>query len=218
MAENEKIFSTETEALLDQLDRRSTDKLHFRVEVGRLIEAASSSANRSTFDDLIFRAKFAVKTRDVMKRIGPGAEGFEKLSKEFQESIKETSSLLAVLTSSLPQNDREEFRRQFLQIESASFQNLLLLLSDLAAVKNWLIDGHSLPTESPRKSGNHSSSSNQITLKQLRASSVVALLLLAAFLVIEPPVTTIGWALAGLVSVTQLAILLTIISLVSRRK
>ena len=46
---------------------------------------------------LLFHARFAVKTFDVMKREGKDSQGFERMQQSFMESVQEIESILAQL-------------------------------------------------------------------------------------------------------------------------
>jgi hypothetical protein len=113
-------------------------------EVGELLDGAVLGVRLPVFEDLIFQAKFVTKTLGVMKRIGADGEGYEKLATEFGSSLEKISTLLRELSKAYPSEDEEQFRATFLAFDQESLAKLLDLMGDLALVKNWTVDGHTL--------------------------------------------------------------------------
>jgi hypothetical protein len=102
----------------------------------------------AAFNDAIFLAKFITKTMGVMKRIGVDGEGYDKLSAEFQLNIQKVSALLKEILEVAPEQARRNMAPFFLSLTQESLEHLMILLSDLAIVKNWVLDGKQLPGES----------------------------------------------------------------------
>ena len=78
----------EMKDFIDELEIYAKRKLNYPVEVGELLQIVMQTELVAEFEDLIFQAKFLVRTQEIMKRISPGMDGFEKLSTEFQSSVK----------------------------------------------------------------------------------------------------------------------------------
>ncbi|MEK6565960.1 MAG: hypothetical protein AABZ41_04560, partial [Bacteroidota bacterium] len=97
------------------------------------------------FNDAIFHAKFVVKSQDVMKRIGPTGEGYDKLSTEFSASVEKASALLKTLVKEAPDEVKQQFVRMFFSMDQDSLSRLMRLFADLSWVKNWQVDGRPLP-------------------------------------------------------------------------
>ncbi|MBI4427494.1 MAG: hypothetical protein HY562_00060 [Ignavibacteriales bacterium] len=134
------------ESFIQDLQRHANRKLNFPKEIGWLLECARNGMQQ-VFDDVIFQAKFAVKTQDIMKRIGPTGDGFDKLSAEFGASFEKTTTLLKTLVKEAPEESKTQFVSQFLTLSDESFGQLMKLFEDLSCVKNWQIDGKPLPYE-----------------------------------------------------------------------
>lgn len=133
-------FSEGTTNLLQRLELHAQKSLAHRNEVGMLIEIAQQQNGKRTLDELSFFAKSAHKTYGIMKRIGSNAEGYDKLSNEFGESVAKSKQMIEHLISHAPEDEKMEFTERFLTVSPAAFGHLLSLLSDLSLYKNYLID------------------------------------------------------------------------------
>jgi hypothetical protein len=135
----------ETLTFLLELERFSDRTLSFRDEVGLLIEVADQKGKMDSFNEAIFLAKFITKSMGVMKRIGVEGDGYDKLSAEFQSNIEKASAILKEILKVAPEEARRSMAPFFLSLTQESLEHLVLLLSDLAIVKNWVLDGKQLP-------------------------------------------------------------------------
>ncbi|HTY38069.1 MAG TPA: hypothetical protein VMH23_13210 [Bacteroidota bacterium] len=143
------IPSEETLKLLDEIERSSDRTLNYRDDVGILIDTAVGHRKLETFHEAIFLAKFIVKSMGVMKRIGNDGEGFNKFAAELESNIQKVSGLLRLLVDLAPEEARRSIAPFFFTLTPEGFDHLMLLMVDLTTVKNWVLDGHSLPGESP---------------------------------------------------------------------
>jgi hypothetical protein len=82
-----------------------------------------------------------------MNRIGADGEGYEKLSAEFESNIQKLSSLLKEILVDARDDIRQSQTALFLSLTPDSLERLMLLLRDLTAVKDWVVDGNRLPWE-----------------------------------------------------------------------
>ncbi|HAL55965.1 MAG TPA: hypothetical protein DCP63_05705 [Bacteroidetes bacterium] len=135
----------ETAQFLRKLERSSKRKLHYPDEVGRLIDLSREINAPKAFEDAIFQAKFLAKSYVVMKRIGREGQGYDRLAMEFQSSLEKTMALLKVIVEKSPGEFRKRFEESFFSLEQDALSNLMKLLVDLSAVKNWMLDGKPLP-------------------------------------------------------------------------
>jgi hypothetical protein len=158
---------------------------------------------------LIFQAKFLVQTQDVMDQIGHEAKGFENLSIEFQSGVKKALHLLKILIGRDATDVAQKFSDTFFAMEPESFARLMKLFSDLSWVKNWQIDKKLMPyeTKSAKGSSTHGKTNPQTiekhkedqstkSISQIQRSAMLAVILLVLFLLIDPPVTVLGWILS----------------------
>ncbi len=143
-------FSPQTTILVDAVERHAQRPFAHRSEVALLIELAHKHNGLEMLDQLGFFAKFAHKTQGIMKRIGKDAEGYDKLSKEFADSVEKSKSLLQSLLAHADSGTSEKFQQKFLALTPAAFQNLLSFFHDLSWYKNYLIDSDS-PTQPSRQ-------------------------------------------------------------------
>ena len=134
-----------TQNLLNEIERSSARSLNYRDEVGLLIELAHQQQLADVFDELIFLAKFLTKSSAVMKRIGNGGEGYDKLAAEFQSGLEKVSALLKQIVALAPEESRGRMLSFFFALTPESLEHLMLLISDLSVVKNWVLDGGRLP-------------------------------------------------------------------------
>jgi hypothetical protein len=140
-----KIMRTETRVFVADLEKFAGRKLSFPEEIGLLVEAANEGPGRKVLEEAAFHAKFVSKTFDLMKRVGPGAEGFDKLQAELANTLRTTTALLQSLGSKFPDDARVEFEGRFLTPGEEQLTNLMQLVRDLAWVKNWMLDGKTIP-------------------------------------------------------------------------
>lgn len=140
-------LSSDTRTILREIERSSARSLNYGDEVGSLIELAHQQQLADVFNELIFLAKFVTKSSVVMKRIGNGGEGYDKLAAEFQSVLEKVSALLKKIVGLAPEESRHRMLSLFFALTPESLEHLMLLISDLSAVKNWVLDGGRLPGE-----------------------------------------------------------------------
>ncbi len=139
---------TETLNFLRELERSSGRTLNYRDEIGLLVEVADRTGNMGAFNEAIFLAKFITKSMGVMKRIGIDGQGYDKLSTEFQSNIHKVSALLNGILEGAHEEARKNMSSLFFSMSQVALEHLVLFLSDLTMVKNWVLDGKQLPGES----------------------------------------------------------------------
>lgn len=136
---------TETEELLSDVERSANKKFRHREAIGAFFESAQSNGAMNVFLDAAFLAKFLTKSFGIMKRIGVDGEGYDKLSTESESNLARVSSLLRSLNTHLPDDLRKKYDALFFSLTQESLARLLVLLDDLAMLKNWTLDGGGLP-------------------------------------------------------------------------
>jgi len=187
-------------SFIEELEVFAEQKLNYPAEIGELLQIVMDTGMTKEFDDLIFQAKFLVRTREIMKRIGPGTDGFEKLSSEFQSSIKDADSIFNMIVDRTPLSSARKLTNTFNIAETESFNRLMKLFFDLSWIKNWQIDGKSLPYETnfTAKSGHHTKADEEKSepLIRIQKSAFSIAILFILLLFIDPPVTVIGWILS----------------------
>ena len=202
-----------TKQFLADLQAYAGHQLNFPLEVGRLLDLANSGNLGQVFRDAIFHAKFAVKSKEIIGRIGTEGEGYGKLSEEFQNSIEKTSTLLKTIVKESSDDTKQHFVRNFFSLEQGSFSNLIRLLDDLAWVKNWEVDGKPVPlsgAQMVRSAGDNEFAGTHDSVKK---SSILGLVLMVILLIVDPPVSYLGWVVAILI-----CILLLYIAVASRKQ
>ena len=137
----------ETLDFLRELERFADRSLKYPNDVGHLVEAAIRNREMERFNEAIFLAKFVTKSLGVMKRIGVDGDGYDKLSAEFQASLGKVTSLLKDIAEGAPEEVRRSQTALFFNLTQESLDRLMPLLSDLAIVKNWVLDGKQIPQQ-----------------------------------------------------------------------
>ncbi len=196
----------EVREFIRQLEAQSRRRLEFPGDVGTLLELSYLQHHEEVFRDAIFHAKFVMKTKDVMARIGRGGEGYEKLATEFQNSIDKATTLLKTIVKESPEEVKQPFVRKFFGLDQESFGNLFKLLEDLSWVKNWEVDGKPLPWENPENTRQKSADDKRTESGSIRKSAILGVILMVLFLIIDPPVTYPGWSIAVVVGLLLLYI------------
>jgi hypothetical protein len=128
-----------------KLESYAKQKLNYPAEVGELLQIVETTGMTDGFEELIFQAKFLVRTQEIMKRIGPGSEGFQKLYTEFQSGLKKSTDILKELISRTPMEIAQKFSETFMTTDTENIDRLMKLFIDLSWIKNWQIDGKPLP-------------------------------------------------------------------------
>lgn len=135
----------DTERFLNELEQYASRPIVHRKELGTLVELARTHGRMPQLEEAAFHAKFVVKSTGIMKRIGPGGEGFDKLQSEASVSAKTAAAALRTIVQHLPEGERANWERRFLALDQSTFDRLLELFEDLAWIKNWTLDGRALP-------------------------------------------------------------------------
>ena len=143
-----------------------------------------------------------------MQYIGYEAEGFEKLSTEFQAGVKRSMDLLKMLIGKAAEDVTQIYSGNFFAMDSESFDRLMKFYTDLSWIKNWQIDGKPLPytkelskTSIGKEPVNRqiiAEQQNQLTktLSRIQRGAVLGVILMVLFLLIDPPVTILGWIIS----------------------
>lgn len=207
---------------INKLEVYAKRELNYPEEVGELLQIVMQTGLVCEFEDLIFQAKFLVKTQEIMKRNGPRTHGFEKLSTEFQSSVKKSIDFLHLLMERAPSDVARKMTETFLAMETDSFNRLMKLFSDFSHIKNWYIDGKPMPyeTKSDVKSnlqntveGSSHGEKMNLILVQIQKSALLCAILFLLFLLIDSPVTMFGWILSLGIEAFLLYIILQIYSI-----
>jgi hypothetical protein len=196
----------EINKFIDEIENSKVWMFYFPTEIKQLLQIAVKMERMSEFEELISLSKSLIKVQEIIKRIGPAAEGYNKLEVEYHKGVKEVNTLLhtLIITSEI----EKEFESKFLADNSESYAHLMIFLSDLSWIKNWQIDGKPLPcklntstitdsyTERKlRSSTEQMGDKTYLQLSQIKRSAVLIAILFFILLVIDSPVTIFGWIL-----------------------
>ena len=193
------------------LERHAKRKLMYPDELAMLLQAVSQTGMNTEFEHILFASKFLIKAGDIMNRIGPKGEGYGKLASEYEETIKDAVALLGKIAHRMPEDDHTLFTEKFLIIDQKSYRQCIELFSDLSLVKNWVIDGRSLPFDIVELSSSKSNGYPALLtggIKRIRSVAIVALLMLALLFLLDPPVTILGWIIGLGIMISLLYILM----------
>jgi len=199
-------------------------KLYYPSEISELLQIAFESESTNEFEDLIFQAKFLTRTQEVMKKIGYEAEGFDKLSAEFQSGLTRARDLLKLLLGRTSADVTRKYSEMFFTLEIEGLSRLMKLYSDLSWIKNWQIDGKPLPYERKllktildhepvnQQINEKQKSSSTKSLMRIQRSAMLGLILFVLFLLIDPPVTILGWIISLWIAVLLVYIVFQMLS------
>ncbi|HET7153621.1 MAG TPA: hypothetical protein VFJ29_07615 [Candidatus Kapabacteria bacterium] len=135
-------------------ERYDPEKLYERIvsasgglrhaeDVHALIQAASPE-HAAVIYDIAFRAKFIVRTRNVLQRLAPNDDNRAKLKETFQSELGSVKENILKLTSDLPENEQKRFEQYYFSPTVESFGMLMDLLHDLSWIQNVKIDEEEL--------------------------------------------------------------------------
>lgn len=130
---------------LEELVQFASRELPYRNDVGFLLARAKQLGDMQSFEDLIFVSKFVSKSIEVMRRIGPNGDGYQKLATEFNENAERARTLARALLDQGDDLEKRRFDDEYFGNDQESFARFLGLLGDLGWVKNWRVDGKPLP-------------------------------------------------------------------------
>jgi hypothetical protein len=134
-----------TQELLAEIERAAKKKIRYPEAVGSLLEAAQSGGAMDLFQEAAFLAKFVTKSFAIMKRIGVDGDGYDKLSTESEANLAKCATLLRSLNERLPGELSSDYDARFFSLTQDSLGRFLVLLDDLTTLKNWMLDGGTLP-------------------------------------------------------------------------
>ena len=184
---------------IHELEDYAGRNLHYARELGILMEAVRQTGMIGDFDDILMRSKFVVKTLEIIKRIGPNAEGAKKLEDEFQAGIKDVAASVKKITARLPEHEAEVFNNTFFAMREGCLDDFIGLLADFAVIKNWTLDGKPLPfgnyvlPSEKRKSNDERLKKQTEGLQRIYRSSILITIMFIMFLLIDPPAAMISW-------------------------
>lgn len=135
----------ESQQFVQELESYAKIPLACKEEIALLLDEARSGGKMEVFEDIAFYAKFIAKSHDLMKRIGPDGEGYDKVAAEFQSAIEKITSLIKTLIKEGPEEVKQRFMRHYFRMEPDSFAALMRLIRELSWVKNWMVDGNRVP-------------------------------------------------------------------------
>ncbi len=133
-------ISVETRDFVEQIDTFSHHKLTQRDAFTMLIELGRRNNQQRRIEEIAFLSKFLSNTYGILKRSTSETEGYEKLTREFQDNLNKAIDELRKLIEAAPEETKEIFSSTFLTMSTQSFKNLLDLLYDFSWVKNWYIE------------------------------------------------------------------------------
>lgn len=196
------IVSPEILKFVEKLEAYAGQKMHYPVELGVLLQCAAASGRTQELNELCFQAKFLVRTNEIIKRIGPGGEGYEKLVSEFQLSAQKINKTIQELMKNIPEEDIARFKNIFNDTQGEGVQYFINFMIDVSWLKNWQVDGNLMPFEknnavqenSKREEGGGERTIR--SLAQIQRSASMSVVLLIVYLVVDSPVTFLGWLLS----------------------
>lgn len=127
-------------AFLEALDRFAPHPLQRRDDFALLCEAAYLGGEERHLDELAFLGKFVLRTFAIMRRIGSGGEGYDRLAAESETVMGKIREHWTALMEHVSPEERKRLEDRYLGLTPRAFQELLALLQDAGWYKNWSID------------------------------------------------------------------------------
>ena len=144
-------LSGNTTNLVLEIKEYSGNKLKNEADVSLLIECANSEEKQKLFEDMIFTAKYLNGLGKILHsnmggtlqtggieddKLDENAE--EKIRNEFKQNMLKFTSQLSEIVNEVSGNERENFSRKYLAMNSATLVNLTNLIYDLSWVKKYM--------------------------------------------------------------------------------
>ena len=133
-------LSQPTKDLLSQINTLSGSTLKRSMDLGVLLELAHRQSLQPMLDDLAFSSKFVVKSVELMKRIGEGGEGYDKIAQEVSAQTEKCRTIIARLLDGAEAMTQSHMQGTYLSMDTVSLQNLMQLFHDLRWYKNYQMD------------------------------------------------------------------------------
>lgn len=108
-----------------------------REDVALIVGAGQDAA---LLDELLFRAKFVSRAREVLGRVGADSTDAANLAVEFRSSIEQITAMLTTLGTRMADDIRTRWQEHYLALSPESLGNLLTLCRDLTLLKNYSLD------------------------------------------------------------------------------
>jgi hypothetical protein len=133
-------LSQSTKELLSQINTLSGNTLKRSMDLGVILELARQQSQQTMLDDLAFSSKFLIKSIELLKRIGEGGEGYDKIEQEVAAQTEKARTIIARLSDGADAMTQSHMRGTYLSMDTVSLQNLLQLFHDLRWYKNYQMD------------------------------------------------------------------------------
>jgi hypothetical protein len=124
---------------LAELERFAGKHLLHKDDLGILVEL-SLPDRLDVLDDLGFHAKFLVRSRAILKRIGPHGDGYDRILGESLTASRHISEQMNVLLMKAPAAVRDHFEQKYFRRQIDAYGSLVHLCETLGWYKNWRID------------------------------------------------------------------------------
>lgn len=114
-------------------------ELKFGEWIASFFDVFNSGAQSQIFEDFAFEAKSFQRLRRLLATGVSDKVAKEKIEVEIGATLKRFLALLEQAASSLGPNEREEFRKQFLDPSSSSSDSIVTLLDDFSKIKDFYL-------------------------------------------------------------------------------
>lgn len=129
-------LSSDTENVLDFLDASSEHGLRKRNDLGVLFELSAESGAVEEMNGLLFHGTRLYNLYHTLRRAGAGAEGYDRLQKEFTDAVEQVRDLIARTLVNADREQVERFETTYYGMTQGSLRNLVDLAHDLGIAKH----------------------------------------------------------------------------------
>lgn len=131
-------ISENTKDLVEKISENSTEPLKNIFEISFLIESTFKNDKLMIFKDLIFTAKYVNGLMNVLSgRIVTGDDYMEKIFDEFNMNLQKLTGILKALSVPSDAQTEKFFDDKYFKLEQNSIINLMELIGDLTACKEF---------------------------------------------------------------------------------
>ncbi|MAT40022.1 MAG: hypothetical protein CL946_10510 [Ectothiorhodospiraceae bacterium] len=136
------------ENLVDLLDEYSKQDLKDKENFKQFLQLAHEHDRTEIIRNMAFHSKYLWKLYGTIRKQAPDSEHYEKLEREFAQTVEEFHGQINSLIEGVESEFTEMVNRHYLAISEQSLKHLLTLANDFYWLKNWELEMEQLQQES----------------------------------------------------------------------
>jgi hypothetical protein len=132
--------SEQSASFLDAVEKFSGRVFRYRREIEYIFLRAEQSRHAIVLEELLFTAKFVSNAHAVLKRVGVGSDGTDKLLLEYSKNLKRSGELLRSFFPASQDAISKIIQTELLEQSESGMEKLLDFLYEVSWIKNYLMD------------------------------------------------------------------------------